>query len=480
MPLPKKQTPVRADTETLPVASDSESERGSDKAGPNIKGLRKFARKSDRQDPPTFAGRCGLIKKFIEDLQDRSEDWIEGKSDAWKGATWLFQGAPGAGKTALLSHLKKLMINGEPVRLCLPEKTALNDPNQLKKEIAGAFSLSGFLKKDWLKRMEAGKNAGGNLNVGIPSMAQIGGGLSGSSGKAPMSAWRDLVKDAQNKPEKYPPVLLMVDEAQTIDDEAKHPLLWLHEGTHGLPIIPMFGGLAWTEGQFYDLGISRTSLRRVHTLEALSEAECREVAQAFFDTYRVVGSEQEQEEWAKMIARECRGWPQHLHAGLQGLAETLAEAGGVLEEADRPTALKGGADRRQEYYEARISSFESGFHEVRFLAAASVAYMDRDRSGQLDSVLLGSAIDRGHVRRLALDWPKMNLEEDDPRLMLPEGAVGKDLVRAMLRAGIFHKGINGLLHVPIPSFTDYLCSKLDWLAARSGESPQPDPPEPGM
>ena len=48
----------------------------------------------------------------------------------------------------------------------------------------------------------------------------------------------------------------------------------------------------------------------------------------------------------------------------------------------------------------------------------------------------------------------------------------------MVDAGVMHRGKNGMLHVPIPCFVDYLKSKLDWLAAKStGSSTLPDPPE---
>ncbi len=444
---------------------------------PDMEGLREFAQKSDRQEPPAFAGRKDQIAGLAKDLRTRTKDSMAGKSDAWEGATWLFQGAPGAGKTALLRHLQNLKIQapagngaasgGVPVRACsITDQHVLSDPWELKKKIAAV----------WIPEAEKDLETRRLLELGA-DLKVIRGGMKTDR---PLMSWGDVVKKVLGKPGEYPPLLLMVDEAQKLDDAAEKQVLWLHQGNDGLPIIPVFGGLAWTKERFGELGISRFSGGRVHTLEALSKDECREVVRAFFKKFRVAGSPQQREEWAETLARECRGWPQHLHAGLQGLAEALVEAEGVLEEADRPTGLEGGADRRQEYYEARISSFESGFHEAPYLAAAAVAYLDRNTSGLISSARLGRAIDQGHVLRLALNWPGMNLKEDDPDLSLPEGAAGKELVRAMLRAGIFHKGANGVLHVPIPSFADYLCSKLDWLAARSGESPQPSPPEPGM
>ncbi len=447
---------------------------------PDLRGLREFSESTDRETPVAFVGReeqIGALKRDLEARFRQRQGWEgPGFPPAWEGATWLFQGAPGAGKTALLRHLKNLKVNGRAVRVCLIDDEAdLHDDFRLKRKIAEAFVPGSAAKMVGTDTTQTGKGA--KVGGGVSGFGtRLEGSADASKGRSEQRAgltWEDFAN--KEKSQSSSPLLLLFDEAQALEDRAGPQLRWLHKGEHGLPIIPVFGGLAWTKERFGELGISRFSGGRVHTLEALSEGDCKEVVQAFFSIFRVVGSEQEREEWAKTIARESMGWPQHLHAGLQGLAEALAEAGGVLEGTDRPKALKGVADRRQEYYEARISSFERNFHEVRFLAAALVAYMHKKESGRPSTMRLGAAIDRGHVQRLALDWPGMNLEEDDPDLALPEGVSGKDLVRAMVHAGIFHKGENGMLHVPIPSFADHLCSKLDWLAARSGESPQKDP-----
>ncbi len=471
--------------------ADSPINRDAKARSPDLGGLKEFARRGDRQDPPAFAGRKEQINGLAEDLQDRMNAWRSGSDDAWKGATWLFQGAPGAGKTALLSRLKSLAmqvpggdggINGElRARVCaMDDEVDLHDDFRLKRKIAEAFipgAVAKMLGTDTTQTGKGAKVGGGVSGFG----ARLEGSADASKGKSEQRAgltWENFAN--KEKSQSSSPLLLLFDEAQALEDQAGPQLRWLHKGEHGLPIIPVFGGLAWTKERFGELGISRFSAGRVHTLEALSKDECREVVRAFFKKFRVVGSLQQREEWAETITQECRGWPQHLHAGMQGLAEALVEAGGVLKEIDRSTALKGGADRRQEYYEERIASFGRDFRNLPYLAAAAVAYMDRDRSGLLGAARLGRAIDRGHVRKLALEWPGMNLEEDDPDLTLPQGVMGTDIVQAMIDSGMLHKGVNGVLHVPIPSFVDHLKAKLDWLAGKSGESPQPDPPEPGM
>ncbi len=90
--------------------ADSPKNRDANARIPDLRGLKEFAQKSDRQDPPAFAGRKDQIAGLAKDLRTRTKDSMAGKSDAWEGAAWLFQGAPGAGKTALLRHLQNLKI----------------------------------------------------------------------------------------------------------------------------------------------------------------------------------------------------------------------------------------------------------------------------------------------------------------------------------------------------------------------------------
>ncbi len=465
--------------------ANSPKSRGAKTRIPDLRGLKEFSESTDRETPVAFVGREEQTGALKRDLEARFRQWQgwEGRGDPpkWKGATWLFQGAPGAGKTALLECLEGLKINGRAVRVCLIDDEAdLHNDFRLKRKIAEAFVPGSAAKMVGTDTTQTGKGA--KVGGGVSGFgARLEGSADASKGKSEQRAgltWEDFVN--KEKSQSSSPLLLLFDEAQALEDQAGPQLRWLHKGEHGLPIIPVFGGLAWTAGRFYDLGISRTALRRVHTLEALSEDDCKVVAQAFFDKYGVLGSSQEREEWAETIARESQCWPQHIQASLQGLAEALAEAGGDLGKTDREKALKGGFDRRKEYYEARLASFGRRFRKLPYLAAAAIAYLDRDRSGLLSTARLGRAVDRGHVKRLALSWPKMNLEEDDPELMLPRGVTGVDAVEAMIDAGMIHEGVNGVLHVPIPSFADYLKSRLDWLAGKSGESPLPDPPEPEM
>ena len=78
--------------------------------------LRKFALSGDRHWTPFFAGREGVIEK-IEAACESVENCDLDENSAWKsreGVTCVILGAPGTGKTSLLSHIKKFGSSVRP------------------------------------------------------------------------------------------------------------------------------------------------------------------------------------------------------------------------------------------------------------------------------------------------------------------------------------------------------------------------------
>ena len=70
--------------------------------GPDIAGLRAFALEDDRLPPPAFVGRQDIIADI-----EHAVALAAAGGDAVRGRTRLVFGAPGAGKTALLSELAR-------------------------------------------------------------------------------------------------------------------------------------------------------------------------------------------------------------------------------------------------------------------------------------------------------------------------------------------------------------------------------------
>ena len=510
-----KNLPDERDVKVSP--SDAEQATGADAeekpVDPRLEALLNFSEGTNRERPIHFAGREDQVNGFMDDLKERTEEW-QGwrksnplKADppgskpppAWESTTWLFQGAPGAGKTSLLRHLRE-EIGKDPeldVRVCIIEmQDDLYDDLRLKKCIAEAWApgacgagAEAEMEGTDITRTVKGARIGARLAASVGAFnAELNSSVEGSEATVRQRAglaWDNLVRVAKAYPEEFPPVVVTFDEAQNLSEKAASQLDWLNKGEHGLPIIPVFGGLAWTEGHFArkEMGLSRLGSHRVHNLKALSPEACGKVVDFFFENegFDIIASPEDKAKWKEGVIERSDGWPHHLTAGLMALAQELGKdkVNRRLDRVEEDLALENEGEIRRGYYDRRLASFGLNFLDLPYLAAAAIAYLDQNSSMMLDSVLLGGAIDWGHVRELALSWPKMNLAKDDLRLMLPEGTKGTEAVEAMIDSGMLHKEKDGELVVPIPSFVDHMKGRLNRLAARSGETPQLDPPDPG-
>ena len=507
---PSNKNPDERDVKVSP--SDAERATGADAeekpVDPRLRALRRFARTTNRERPILFAGREDQVNGFMDDLKERTEEWLEWRKSnplkadpseskpppAWESTTWLFQGAPGAGKTSLLRHLREDIANNAElnVRVCIIEmQDDLYDDLRLKKCIAEAWIPGATADMEGTDTTTTVKGAkiGARLAASVGAFnAELNSSVEGSESTVRQRAglaWDNLVQVAKAYPEEFPPVVVTFDEAQNLSEKAASQLDWLNKGEHGLPIVPVFGGLAWTEDHFgkKEMGLSRLGANRVHNLKALSPEACGKVVDFFFESkeFDIIASPEDKAKWKKGIIERSDGWPHHLTAGLMALAQELGKdkVNRRLDRVEEDLALENEGEIRCGYYDRRLASFGLNFLDLPYLAAAAIAYLDQNSSMMLDSVLLGGAIDRGHVRELALSWPKMNLAKDDLRLMLPEGTKGAEAVEAMIDSGMLHKEKDGELVVPIPSFVDHMKGRLNRLAARSGETPQLDPPDPG-
>ena len=433
---------------------------------PDLEGLREFATETGRVDPPVFVGRGEFIREFQRDIQTRTRKWYDGKPGPWKGGSWLFQGAPGAGKTALLRELKKITIPnsiGRPVNpdVCMLKKEALNSDTKLESELLALFP------GNWL----------GDLirEIGLRLSLFGGGGEISAEKQAATKAWRRKVKKAMNNPGAFRPLLVMIDEAQEIEDKARAQLGWLHEGTHGLPILPVFGGLAWTRKRFKKMGLSRIDGNRAITLEALSEEDRQEAVHRFFEKYRIVASPQAREQWAQAIAEDCMGWPQHLHFSLQGMALALIAPGvdgnlDLLDEKDLATARQYAEEHRNDYYSDRLDSKELERKDILVAHGAKACNPDRTTTPfALARVIHEASEKAGGAGTMSAS-------------ALPEGMNATQFVDVMERAGILHeyrpvskttgKPLPLQVKIPIPSFRTYLLDILE-----SPTEPENEPEE---
>ena len=411
--------------------------------------LTRFAAKTDRQHPPHFVGRQDVIQALTNDLQFRIEDWKEKSPDAWTSGTWLIQGAPGAGKTALLQELENRLPehvqSNKTIRFCKLHTKDLDDTNAWQKKLGEALSPGAAKAMETMEQIQTG------VKLGIP-LAQAGTDV---QEQAPVLTWSELLIQYRETPQNFHPVVLMIDEIQNTtgdkDSPATKTLQWLHEGTDQLPILPIYGGLAWSEEKLNELGISRLSDNgRVYTLPGLSLEECSQAVYAFLEkpAYQIQAKAEAKDWWAQQIAKECHGWPQHLHGSLRALAQELL-ADSVNRHLNQVESTKVAAKSRmarESYYEKRLSN--SRLQNRPALAAIGTLLVQAGQTLKTPCCIaeLGDALQ--HFSNWATQTGKK-------RYQLPEHTSGEQFAKQLIQAGLLHQE-KEQLSVPIPSLIKYL------------------------
>lgn len=357
----------------------------------------------DRGPARYFHGRKQILRDFGE-LLERS-------TQARGGTTFLIQGAPGAGKSALLSECEKL---------------AKSAGWKVADIGVGALWDSGKLL-DALGLGDRFKVTEKSIQFGLKNI--FGWGYKNT--RPPPTVNNILKGDRQ-------PLLLILDEANALGGDGVPPtnqrantievLGAIHNGKLGRPAVLLAAGLGTTAKAFESLKISRFARNCFVELGALSKEAERAVIQDWLK--KEGGAKGDPAVWMDAIAREAHGWPQHILSYVDPAAvHQLKADGGSMTAGGLRNVLEAGQDIRSAYYEQRTRDFS--WKQRRSLA----------------ELILRVPAEHG-------------LDEEDILESLtqeygPEKS--KDLFRDALDRGIIHKQ-EGRYAVPIPSMRRWLIS----------------------
>ena len=412
---------------------------------PDFDALKHFAELTDREASPFFGGRTEEIATVEHALKRIQEKALEDHLCPAAGETMLFQGAPGAGKSALLYHLAKVWRSSER-NAPLVVNTALThyvDERRLALHIAEAVdpAIAASFRRSETTHSSSRTDIGG----GVPGV--FTGSGSAESGRqaanAPAEISLDAVKRALSDSKR--PIVLILDEAQGLevyDVKSVLPLITrLHTGDHGGPFLAVFAGLAYLSGVLRERGISRFSQGHEITLSALASEEATEIVLRMLTEFRVHGDKELKSQWAQTLAKESCGWPQHLHVSMQALAAQLpaATTPGSLEPVDSPfgsEVLKASTQAREQYYERRI---DDELVVALDLVAETLQRIGRG-SSRADVV--------AHIREIA--------QPGHGTRSLPEGHNAKMFLDRMIRRGVLQHAPEHKLVCPIPSLRNYI------------------------
>ena len=314
---------------------------------PDVTGLKDFSLASDRDSTPFFKGRADEIGD-IRNLCVRALKSMEIPGKRETSATRLVIGAPGAGKTSFLRHLPVLSRDREagfPLPVFMNSES-LCDEGRFVLDLALQVSpgKAAELRKTYERVFSAG--------IGYSTTGLKGGRSVKTDALSPgFSALREIFPPRQWRR----PVLLAVDEIQSVNKDARHVMRILHEGIQGFPVIPVYAGLGSAQEMFRAYHLTRLSAGNgTVRLGSLSCEDAQTAVSSMLDGFGVEKGNAESF-WVRCLGRISEGWPQHLHNGMRALAGCLAGTEGRLEDVSADRVLVMERTYRRETYESRIS-----------------------------------------------------------------------------------------------------------------------------
>ncbi|MCY4149941.1 MAG: hypothetical protein OXF73_11470 [Gammaproteobacteria bacterium] len=341
----------------------------------------KWLRRTDRSESGRdafFRGRDAEFKIF-RDAALSLDDGVIG------GGTMIFQGAPGAGKTALMLECMEAVrkhstpddpwvavdIKPENLESAFEIVMLLVDAvNAESKRLSEMSSGSGTRRLESI--MELGRKMYHDLSERGFGMAGISvGGKSTNNQEAQVFSQR-VFQNAAGLLKNFH-IMVFVDEAQNtlVKDTTKGVLNCLHDPPDKIPLLAAFFGLSDTEEMLRKCGLSRPPDERVVNLELLDHEEACNVIRSVFKAYSFTGSSDDQEIWVERLAELSQGWPQHINRVSVAACRVIVKNGSRIRNELLEEALKDGQKRKESYYATRLRScsFDPSLYKKIALAA---------------------------------------------------------------------------------------------------------------
>ena len=305
-------------------------------------GIHDYLKGSDRDARRgVFVGReeeRALVKTIASDA-----------NEGGRGNTVVIQGAPGAGKTALLDRLCDDVATVDPQAVVVRTNVhTLGDPQALDDALRDAAARDRPVA--WARRsIEAVESIGASvlgagLNLGLDRRA-----------RSPVERVRAIARRCL--------VVLAVDEAQALSrlkHDAAHTvgaiLAQCHENEGRLRVLVLLAGLERTmQALKTTAGVSRLRSEMPVALGGLSDAQSIEVLVRTFERYRLPPV---RADWVARWAQDACGWPQHLVVTVKAVFRHVLENGPDHERWSPRTLDHVLRQERMRFYEARFEPLQ--------------------------------------------------------------------------------------------------------------------------
>ena len=333
-------------------------------------------------------------------------------------------GVPGSGKTRLADEFAKRVhgqtVEGRTVSTLMISPEELGDPPSLFQTMGRAIDAEREVAKIAQVDDRVSNVSGGVLGTSVAVAKDVGRHTPAFAGLLRESTAKGLWKNKT--------LVLLIDELQSIDDEAMPTLRVLHQALTRCPILLMGFGLQHTAARLASVsggrGISRVAEPTI--LHALSR---NDTVTAFSETLARLGHDDVPGESLDALADASHGFPQHINGYLEGTHEALNRHGHLRGEA-LAEALEHGGRRRIAYYNKRLSAAHS-----RKPMTALAAAMERAQ--------------------------KARLEYHDAKNVLVEAGFGEAELEAAIAHGSLTCDDEDNVSFGIPSFHTYMKQLLD-------------------
>lgn len=397
----------------------------------------------DRDAPVAFVGRDREIDLTIRQIAT----WRPGET---RGRTIVAQGAPGAGKTALLHEFGRRLPSVVPnaASVYLPTPWIDTDVPDLLEALA--VEMTG-VPSDALRTTQSSRTT-----AGVKALATAQLGRSRTVSPPDVTTWSGFKRHFAALASQSRPTLLLVDEIQRIGagEATKNLLHHLHDQT-SFPVLLVCGGLSTSVARLGELGLSRLDEAHILHVAALTPTEAHRCLE---ESLRImaddVGISGHPDQWARRLAPPTHGWPQHITGHFRAAAEALlASARPAFDDENLNRALALADTNARRYYDRRLEASRTN-PVIVFAVHEATKYEEMDTDDAADTVekavatLSGSRKARHHANF----------------------ADASACVNQMLYAGVIAYATNDTtspLSVPIPSMATHIANLLP--AARRQE-----------
>ena len=404
--------------------------------------LESFLMQTEGTPPPVFVGRAGVLDNIALAARQVWEGSGAGTHGMEK-ATRIVQGAPGAGKSSILSEMARnpdrLRWEGGPTPMVVTLKSGdIREPADIVRPLAEM--MHPYSACELMARIS--RNTGDETGFGLGPFRFVRKRQTGIEHAEPDASWNTFGAWARQHGGFARPIVLAIDEAQRFNRVPEDPLSKLFQILHdgcGLPIALVLAGLSDTKYSADRMDLTRIPTGQTHSIGCFPDHEAEEFMARSCAHFGIGTSGFEDE--VDRLARPCDGWPRHLHIVLKALGKEVLRTGGDLGRAkwDRiGVEIRTGRDG---YY---AHQFSAEMKDAVNLTVRVMAELDNCHS-------------RARIKRLMGE-----LHESDPRKYCFSAGMDADSFFVhLVHKGALHEESVDRFVCPIPSFRAYLLDRAE-------------------